>query len=201
MRIRLQSGFGARAALRRAAFTIIEMWMSMAIGSVCMGAAGVIYLEVAKQQRMGLADAVLGQGVDNLEDQLTRLLRTMSATEGATLGSPSTNAAMFRVAVVSAGSGQPQQKVYFNPTLGSVIHDPNKDVAGDEIVLWHGEANALVLKDLYFVLGLKEGYRPDGSLLNVCMELNDAKASRRRSGTGYAETTIKRSFSIRLRGP
>ena len=40
-----------------------------------------IYLEVAKQQRTGLADAVLGQSIDNLEDQLVRVFRTMSATE------------------------------------------------------------------------------------------------------------------------
>jgi len=178
------------------------MYISMAVGTLCMASAGVVYLEVAKQQREGLSSAVLGGSVDLLQDRLIQTIQTMSATQGATLGNPSTNnASKFQLAILSTGPGQPQQQLYFDSAQGGLILDPNKNVSGDHKVIWRSEANAVVLEEMYFTLGLKEGYRPDGSLLNVYLKLNDDKASRRRSGQGYTTTTYERYFTVRLRGP
>ena len=188
--------------MRRAAFTIIEMWVSMAIGSMCLGACSVIYVVMAKEHRIGLADSIVQERIDNLEDKLTQYFQTMSATSGATLSAPaSTNSSMYRMAVVSKGGASPQERLIFLTDTATLYYDPNSLVSGDEKVFWTGETNKFVLRDLYFTLGLKEGYRPDGSILNVNLIMDDDKASRRRSGANYTTSTVKRTFSIRLRGP
>ncbi len=188
--------------LRRAAFTIVELSVSMAIGTICLGAVGVIYVTMAKEHRTGLADAVLSQRVDNLEDRLTQLLRTMSATTGATLGSVNpTNSGMYQKVVFNKGSGTPQQSITFNQGTGTVIYDPNTSVAGNEQTLFASEAGSVMLRNFYFTLGLQQGGRPDASLLGVTMDFDDDKASRRRSGSNYKVNAMSRQFSVRLRGP
>lgn len=203
MKIELHGGGkgGRLRLLGVAAFTIVEMWISMAVGSVVMGAAGVVYLQVAKEQRIGLADAVLEQQVDLLQDKLIRLFQMMSATEGAVLGMASTNSAMYRLAVVSTGAGKPQQRVFFSTDNQAVYLDPNNKVAGDETILWKSESKRVILRDLYFTVGLKEGYRPDASIINVNMILDDDSSSQRRSGASYKANQIRRQFSVRMRGP
>ena len=122
--------------LRRAAFTILELWISMAIGTMCLGAVGVLYVTMAKEQRTGLADAVLEQRADDLEDQLTGLIRGMSATQSATLGTAnSTNSSIYQVVLLSKGSGAPQETITYNPTTKAVVYDPNIAIAGNERTL------------------------------------------------------------------
>jgi hypothetical protein len=186
----------------RRGFTILEMWISMTIGTMCLGAVGVIYLEMAKAQRSGLANAVLEQKADNLQDQLTSLFRTMSATTSATLGeASSSNSAAFYRAVVSKGVGQPQESIRFVPANNSVRYDPNINVAGNSRAVWTSEADSVILRECYFSLGLKAGNRPDGSLVTVTFRMDDDYAGRRRSGAAYKVNEINRQFTIRLRGP
>ena len=189
--------------LRRAAFTILELWISMAIGTMCLGAVGVLYVTMAKEQRTGLADAVLEQRADDLEDQLTGLIRGMSATQSATLGTAnSTNSSIYQVVLLSKGSGAPQETITYNPTTKAVVYDPNIAIAGNERTLWASETNSVMLRNLYFSLLMQPGYKPDGTLLTVTMELDDDKASRRHMGTtGYVANGISRQFTVRLRGP
>lgn len=176
--------------------------MSMAIGSMCLGACSIIYVVMAKEHRAGLADSIVEERIDNLEDKLTQFFQTMSATTGATLSAPaSTNSSVYRMVVVSKGGAAPQERIIFSTDTAKLYYDPNNLVAGDEKVFWSGETNKFFLRDVYFTLGLKEGYRPDGSLLNVNLVIDDDKAARRRVGANYTANTIKRSFTVRLRGP
>lgn len=174
----------------------------MAIGTMCLGAVGVVYVQMAKEQQTGLADATLGQKADMLEDKITTLLQTMSATDAATLGSVNpTNSVMYRQVLVSKGGTAPQQLVYFDPTSKNVYLDPNIKVAGDQFAIWRSLSNSVILTDLNFSLGLKAGNRPDGTLVNVSFAVNDAGATHRRSGNGYITNNLAREFTVRLRGP
>jgi uncharacterized membrane protein (Fun14 family) len=186
----------------RAAFTIVELWVGMAIATICLGAVGVVYVTVAKEQRTNLADAVLEQRADELEDKITQLLHTMSASQAITPGLPvSTNANLYRMIVFNTGAGQPQQRLIYSTDTQNVYWDPNMAVAGDEKVLWSSETNRVMLRNMYFTLLLQPGYKPDGTVVSVYMSLDDDKASRRRSGSAYVANTLAREFSVRLRGP
>ena len=189
-----------RSAIR--GFTLVELWVGMGIASITLGAVALMYVTMAREHRTSLADAVLEGRADELEDKITDLLRTMSASQAATPGSPvATNAAMFQMILVNAGPGLPQQRLYYDSVQNAVMHDPNNAVAGDEVVLWKSEVSSVVLRNLYFTLMLQPGYKPDGTLVTVCMRLDDDLASRRRSGNGYVANTVRREFSVRLRGP
>ena len=200
--MKLVTSPGFRARFRRAAFTIVEMWMSMAVGSMCMGACSVVYVMMAKEHRAGLADSIVEERIDNLQDRLSSFFRTKSATAGVTLGgAEATNSAIYRIALVTDNATSPAERVYFDAATGSVMYDPNAAVANNETVLWGGETNKFLLENMYFTPGLKEGYRPNGSVLNICLILKDDKAARRRSGTGYLDSKSQRTFTVRLRGP
>lgn len=195
-----------KSALRRrfgiAAFTIVEMWMSMAVGSMCLGSCSIIYLMMAKQHRAGLADSIVEERVDNLQDKLTSFFRTKSSTVGVTLGgSETTNSQIYRIALVSNGGSANQEAIYLDKTSGTVKYRSNFSDAGTETVFWGGETNKFVLQDLYFTLGLKEGYRPSGEILDIHMKVNDDFAARRRSGSTYTSNLLQRCFTVRLRGP
>lgn len=191
-----------RRRLGVAAFTIVEMWMSMAVGSMCLGSCSVIYLMMAKEHRAGLADSIVEERIDNLEDKLTTFFRTKSATVGVTLGgAETTNSQIYRIALVSDGGSATQEALYLDKSTGTVKYRSNFAQAGTESVFWGGETNKFALEDLYFTLGLKEGYRPSGEILDIHMKVNDAFAARRRSGTGYSSNLLQRCFTVRLRGP
>lgn len=186
----------------RQGFTILELWISMAIGTMCLGAVGVIYVEMAKEQRSSLATAVLEQAADNLEDRITQILQTRSATTAATLGDVcSTNSALYATAVFSKGVGNPQESLMFIGANGSVKYDPDINVGGNSVYIYTSETNSVMLRGLYFSLGLKAGNRADGTLVNVSMKLDDDYAARRRSGSTYVVNEINRQFTVRLRGP
>ena len=193
----------ARTLTRRAGFTIIELWVSLAIGTLCLGAVGFLYVTMAKEQRSGLADAVLEQRADDLEDKLSTLIRGMSATQAATLGTASaTNGNIDQVVLLSKGNGSPQETITYSPTKRCVVYNSNIGVAGNETVLWKSETNSVILKDLHFSLLMQPGYKPDGTLLAVTMDFDDDKASRLHMGTsGFIASTISRQFTVRLRGP
>lgn len=197
--------FTKRTLQRRlgiAAFTIVEMWMSMAVGSMCLGSCSVIYLMMAKQHRAGLADSIVEERIDNLQDKLTSFFRTKSATVGVTLGgSEGTNSNIYRIALVSDGGAAIQEAIYLDKTTGSVKYRSNFAQSGTESVFWGGETNKFQLQDLYFTLGLKEGYRPSGDILDIHMKVNDDFAARRRSGNTYSSNVLQRCFTVRLRGP
>ncbi|HAM70922.1 MAG TPA: hypothetical protein DCM86_04685 [Verrucomicrobiales bacterium] len=198
--IHLPGAIGRR--VRQAAFTIVELWVGMGVATLCLGAVGVIYVTMAKEHRTALADAVLEQRADELEDKVTQLLRTMSASQAITPGSPvSTNSSMYRLILFNAGSGLPQQRLYFDTAQSAIIYDPNIALGGDEQTLWKSETNSVVLRDFYFTLLMQPGYKPDGTLVSVAMQLDDDMASRRRSGTVYVPNTLYREFTVRLRGP
>lgn len=186
----------------RQGFTILELWISMAIGTMCLGAVGVIYVEMAKEQRSSLANAVLEQAADYLEDKITQTLQTKSATTAVTLGDVcSSNSAFFATAVFSKGLGKPQESLMFLGANGSVKYDPDINVGGNSVYLYASETNSVMLRGLYFSLGLKAGNRADGTLVNVSMKLDDDYAARRRSGSAYVVNEINRQFTVRLRGP
>lgn len=202
MKLKLNASVSRSFRRLRRGFTILEMWISMGIGTMCLGSVGIIYLEMAKAQQSGLATAVLEQKADNLQDQLTSLLRTMSATSSATLGEVcSSNAAAYYRVVVSKGIGQAQEGIRFVGANQSVRYDPNINVGGNSRAIWTSETNSVVLRDCYFSLGLKAGNRPDGSLVTVTFRMDDDYAGRARSGTGYKVNEINRQFTVRLRGP
>ena len=66
----------------RGGFTLIELLVSSGVSTLIVGSVMLLLIESAKEQRRGLADSTVERVACDLEDELMRTLRGMSATEG-----------------------------------------------------------------------------------------------------------------------
>lgn len=201
-------GTGARvlpARKRQQAFTLAELMITSSVATLVLGSVMVLLLQTAMEHRRGLAEATLEQEVGGLQNGVLRILRSMSAEQGAIASDPVTTGQGsilgFRRVVVARGSAPefPREAVFFDANTRRVIHDPNLAMSGDEQVLMESRPGSYVLRDVYFLPSIKSDSTPDPSLLNIVIELDDDgfSASARPGSTNV--TTLLRTFTVKMR--
>jgi len=185
----------------RLGLTLPELLIASVIGIAVSGAILVLVIETAQQQRQGLADASLLQRAGMLEDQLGEIIRSMSASETASLTDKVDSAPFYERVVFAKGKAPdwPREEVRFNPATLTVTHDPDIGQGGDEIVLF-SSTQTVKLRQLYFFISMKPGGIPDGATLNVIIELDDDGFAGRRNPDGSIKpTSVLRTFTVRMR--
>lgn len=190
---------GGRAA---AGYTVMEVMMAGSITVLVLGALLTLVLQLAKEQKFGLADGSVQQQAGLVEDQITQILRSMNVTEGSMFADPvSGSPGCFRRIIVAEGQAPvfPREELYFNPTSLRLIHDPNRAVGGDEVVLCKPAAFS-TLRDLYFYPSLKTGNLTDSTAVNVVMKLDDDGYSMRKDSSGSIKRmSVNRYFTVKFR--
>jgi hypothetical protein len=194
----------SRAATKRQqGLTLIEIMVG---GTISVGLAGgllCLLAFVAKEQQRELADAILQEETSFVQDQLMRLVRSMSQSESVIFGNPTQEAGVtvFQSVIVARGQAPayPREVIRYDPSTQALIHDPDRTVTGDQVQMCVGKGGA-VLRKLYFFPSLKQGGIPDNSALNIWMEMDDNGLARRRNPDGsITNTTIVRSFTVQMR--
>ncbi len=212
MRSTLQGAGSAQGcAFRRvcdqglAGFTLMELLIASSLALFVVAGIFGVFLGMGREQRLGFADATLEQRIGNLQDQLTVNLRSMSASEGAIFTDAVTGSdhqvVGFRQLVVARGKVPdfPREEIRFNPQAGTVIHDPDRSVSGNEVTLFH-PAPGTVLRNLLFTPSIDSDGSPDHSLINIWMELDDDSWAGRRAASGATtNTVIQRFFTVKMR--
>lgn len=190
---------GGRAA---AGYTVMEVMMAGSITVLVLGALLTLVLQLAKEQKFGLADGSVQQQAGLVEDQITQLLRSMNVTESTVFADPvSGSPGCFRRIIVAEGQAPvfPREELYFNPEKLVLVHDPNRSVGGDDVVLCKASAFA-TLRDLYFYPSLKTGNLTDSTAVNVVMKLDDDGYSMRKDSSGsIKKMSVNRYFTVKFR--
>jgi hypothetical protein len=190
-------------ALRRTAgYTIVELVMASFIALLVLGALMMLLLQMGTEQKYSLTDALLQSQAGLTQDMLAQKLRSMSVTESAIFtDSVSGKPGCYRSIIVARGQTPvyPREAIYFNSTNFTLIHDPNRNVANDQIILYKPDG-FVVLRDLYFYPSLKTGNVTDGTAVNVVMLFDDDGYSTRKGTNGVIKrTSIYRYFTIKFR--
>jgi len=176
--------------------------MSSAIAVMALAALMILILESAKEQQLGLVEAQLHQEAGLLEDRLTRIIRSMSASESTIFGDPvGPGGPFYRQVIMARGKPPtlPREELRYDPVTMTLIHDPDRSQDGDEIVL-HPSSHPMKLRNLFFFPLMKPGGIPDTAAVNVWFELDDDGAGGRKQPDGTPERIkVVRSFVVTMR--
>ena len=185
-----------------AAFTVVEMILAGSIATIALGALLSLILQLAKEQRYGLADGSVHAQAGLIQDRVSQLLRSMSASESVLYADPVTGSpGLFRRIIVARGQSPafPREEVYFDPAKFQLIHDPNRKISGNEFSLCKSNTMT-ILRDVYFHPSLKVGNMPDSTTLNVVMKFDDNGYPMRRDSQGrIRKMCVNRYFTVKLR--
>jgi hypothetical protein len=148
--------------------TIVEMLVSSSIVVAVWGGMLTLVVEVAREQRAGLAESTMEQKVDTLQDRLMSVLRNMSAGESVVFGNPIAGGDGFGMIIVAQGKApeHPREQITFNTSSHSVTHNRDLYHPGHEVSLFSPSSD-ITLRKLFFYPSLKPGGILDGSSLNV----------------------------------
>ncbi len=176
--------------------------MAGSISVMVLGALLTLVLQMAKEQKYGLADGSVQYEAGLVEDRITQILRSMNQNESAVFADPvSGNPASFRRIIMARGQSPafPREEIFFNSEKSLLIHDPNRNVTGDEVVLC--KTNAFTsLRELYFYPSLKTGNLPDSTTVNVVMKFDDNGYSMRKETDGaIKKMSVNRYFTVKFR--
>lgn len=197
-----------RATTRpRAGFTLTEAVVAFGIGFVVLAGLFPLVLVVATEQRRSYADMSVEDAVGRLQDRISVVLRSMSASESVILSDPVNDeqghAVGFARAIVARGKtpDYPREELILSVAQGTVTHDPNRNQSNDEIQLFHNTSES-VLRQAWLAPTVKTDGSPDWSLIRVWLLVDDNRTSGRRSAAGNLVTTAAtRSFAVKMRNP
>jgi hypothetical protein len=183
--------------------TMVEMLIAASIVVAVWGGMLTLVVEVAREQRAGLAGSTIEQKVDSLQDRLMSLLRNMSAGESVVFGNPIAGGDGFAKIIVAQGKApeHPREAITFDTISHSATYNQDLYHTGHEVSLFSPSPD-ITLRKLFFYPSLKPGGILDGSSLNVWIEADDNGLSGQRSLGGLIKTnTVVRSFSVWMRNP
>jgi hypothetical protein len=140
-------------------------------------------------------DSNLQQQANYLEDRITKLIRSMSASQAVILGLPiSSGSPFYREIIVARGATPfPREKLIYNPASLSCAHVPNLAAPSTQEI-YSQPSGLATLRNLYFFISEKNDGAPDASAITVVFQLDD-------NGMGHRTKTnsITRSFTATMR--
>jgi len=186
---------------RRLGFTLVELMVALCVGGFVTGAGLLLLLESARESRRGVADAALEAAVNNVQARVIGCLRPMSADEGVIFADPLSDAdgvfLGFQRIIIARGPApdHPREELRFEAATGRVVYDPNRSLAGNEVILGQSSPRE-VLRRVSFWPSLKKDGTPDNALVNVAIVADDNGSSGRPLPNS---ANVWRSFSVRMR--
>ncbi len=178
----------------------MEVMMAASVSVLVVGAILTLVFQMALEQKRGLADGSVQSRAGLVQDRVAQILRSMSATESTEfVDAVSGNPTFFRRVIVATNASSPRQQLYFDANTGKLYHDPNRNVNGDEVVLFKPD-KMTALRDVYFYPALKAGNVLDRATINVVMKFDDDGYSTRRASTNsFKKIPVNRYFTVRYR--
>jgi prepilin-type N-terminal cleavage/methylation domain-containing protein len=186
------------------AFTLVELLVATAIGSVLAGTVLLLLCQTATEQRYGFADMSVEEKAYALRANIASCLRSMSANQGMT---PDYSSGLFdansnllgyqSIYVFSPSNGTYiAGNIAYNSATGSVIYTSNILNLSSQTV-WMSNSPTAQLTEFCFT----SSFNPDGSknnsLVNVLFEMNDNGFSQQNPNNNPA--SIYRNFSVQMR--
>jgi prepilin-type N-terminal cleavage/methylation domain-containing protein len=201
--MKMISASGPTRSFRRA-FTLVELMCAMVVGLGLAGTVVLLLVQSATEQRSGFADTTVEEAAYILEANITTCLRCMSANQGVTPvwssvvtdGSGNTLGYSTISVFSPSNGGYIQASISYNSSTGQVTYTPDITAPAAQIV-WMTNSATAALSQLYFSTSFNPDGSPDGSLVNVAIEMNDNGFSQQ--GTVNNPTSIFRDFSVQMR--
>lgn len=179
----------------QSAMTLVEVLIASSVGIMVLGALLMLVTVVAKEQRRQMVDSNLQQEANLLEDKITRLVRSMSASQAVIVGEPITAGAPFyRKIIISQGiTPVPREQIAYDSVNRTCIHLANTSAPTVQDVL-NKPTYVAVLRNMYFFISEKNDGAPDASAVSVFFQMDD-------NGSGARKKTnsVTRSFTATMR--
>jgi prepilin-type N-terminal cleavage/methylation domain-containing protein len=189
--------------ISRRAFTLVELLVATALGSVLGGAVLLLLCQTATEQRYGLADMTVEEKAYILQANITACLRSMSANQGMT---PDYSSGLYD----ANGNLLGYQSVFiFYPTNGTYItgnisyNSSSGQVAFTTNILdslarmvWMSNSATAALTKFCLSSSFNLDGSKNNSLVNVLFQMNDNGFSQQNP---VNPTSIYRNFSVQMR--
>lgn len=175
--------------------TLVEILIASTIGVVVMGSLLMLVTVVAGEQRHQMVDANLQQEANLLEDKITRLLRSMSASQATIMGDAISSGSPFyrKLIIAQGGTPVPREQLSYNVTNMSCIHLANTTLQSAQ-EFYFKTSSVAVLRNMYFFISEKNDGAPDASAVSVFFQLDDNGSGRRKK-----TNSLTRSFTATMR--
>lgn len=199
----IRPGIHPRNHRQTAGFTFPEVLIAAVIGFGVASALLILVTSASWEQRRGLVNAILLREAGSLQDEITRLIRSMSISEGVLLGQENPDQSQYHRRLIGARGvfpDHPREELRFDPETLSVHWNPDFTGGSATETTLFESTPTVRLRSLDFYLSQKAGFVPDASIVNVRLELDDDGASGQYNPDGTAKvTSVVRTFSVRLR--
>lgn len=174
---------------------LIEILIATTIGITVLGSIFALIAAVAREQRSQLACAYVEQEANLLEDKITRLIRSMSATETVALSDLVSGSSTFyrQVTMARAATPAPRERLAYTANNTTCTYIPNI-ASGSGYATLNAPTASAVLRNMYFYISEKMDGTPDGSAVTVFFQMDD-------NGMGQRGKTnkITRCFTATMR--
>lgn len=191
---------------RSRGFTLVEVMIAGGLSVMAMGALFFLLLFVAREQQETVNRLAILRQADLLEEEITRMLRSMARSRGIsyqgapTLGDP---AIWFGRIGMSRGTGEPVELLVFDDN--ELWHIPNSTDPGTQAPLTRGfsPTSPAFIEVVGFRPGMANDGSVDTSVVQVFLRVTD-RGRTRRPGADPADPrtwiVIERFFTVQLRG-
>jgi prepilin-type N-terminal cleavage/methylation domain-containing protein len=188
----------------RRAFTLVELLVATAVGSVLGGAVLLLLCQTAAEQRSGLADITVEEKAYIFQADITACLRSMSANQGMTpdyssgLYDTNGNLLGYRSVFIfyPTNGTYITANISYNSSSGQVAYTTNILDSSTQMVWMSNSATAALTQ-----FCLSASFNLDGSqnnsLVNVLFQMNDNGFSGQNPVNN--PTSIYRNFSVQMR--
>ena len=186
--------------VRRRGFSLVEVMVAFGVGLPVAGAVGLLLVQAASEQRLGLANATVEESAYILQSRITTCLRSMSRNGGCSITPDGQTIDVFHA---DTNGTLTRARITFNPSSGQeVIYTPNMASSGNYQVWVATNNSTMALRQLTFsgswnLSGSTNNNSINNSLVNVSFVMDDNGYSRNNPNH---LASIDRSFSVQMRG-
>jgi prepilin-type N-terminal cleavage/methylation domain-containing protein len=192
------------ARISRRAYTLVELLVATAVGSLLAGTVLLLLCQTSTEQRNGFADMTVEEKAYTLQANIVTCLRSMSANQGLT---PNYATGLYDnngnlLGYQTANVFYPSNGSYIlgciscNPATGQVVYTPNVATPWIQTV-WMTNTSTAVLTEFCMSTSLNLDGSQNSSLVNVMFQMNDNGFSNQ--GATNNPTSIYRNFSVQMR--
>lgn len=176
----------------RRGFSLVEVMVAFGVGLPVAGAVGLLLVQAASEQRLGLANATVEESAYVLQSRITTCLRSMSRGQGCSISPDGQTIDVFHANT----NGAPiRARIRFDSNSGQVTYTPNTAVSGNQV--WMTSGSTMELIQLNFVTYQNFDTSVNYTLVIVHFEMDDNGYSRNNPNH---LASIDRKFSVQMRG-
>jgi prepilin-type N-terminal cleavage/methylation domain-containing protein len=192
------------ARISRRAFTLVELMVAAAVGSLLAGGVLFLLFQTATEHLCGFSDMTVEEKAYTLQANITSCLHCMSANQGMhpTYSSAVNDANGNFLGYQTISVFYPTNGAYitgsisYNSSTGQVIYTTNVLTPSIHTV-WMTNSATAVLTECCFTYSQNLDGSQNNSLVNVYFQMNDNGYSQQASNNNPA--SVFRNFSVQMR--